>query len=312
MGYMIKDIARGLLPAKVYAIGRKGMRRLRKRPDSAPLDEEGFGEILVDRLQLLAGETVLIHSSMDRLQLGFSFAKVLPILRHTVGPAGTLLLPATHLRERPESWLERGDTFDVLRSPTSMGLLPELARRQGDAVRSLHPTHSVVALGPRARELVGEHHRDIFPCGRYSPYYKIAECGGSIVGLGVDADVLTSVHCVEDIWRERFPVATRRSQVYSATVRDSEGRVQNVETLVAHPRIRWRVMLSYMRDQVGPDLCRRFVVAGRPFYRVDAAALYRRMEELAERGVTMYRRGVYRGHPLEPMLSRLAEKLEER
>ena len=95
-------------------------------------------------------------------------------------------------------------------------------------------------------------------------------------------------------------------------MRDDEGRDRRVETLVAHPRIRWRKMLGYMRDQVGPDLCRRFFVAGRPFYRVDAAALYARMEELAERGITMYRRGVYRGHLLEPMLSRLAEKLEER
>jgi aminoglycoside 3-N-acetyltransferase len=179
-------------------------------------------------------------------------------------------------------------------------------------VRSLHPTHSVVALGPRARELVGEHHLDTFPCGRRSPYYKIAECGGCIIGLGVDADVLTSVHCLEDIWRERFPVSTRRSQLYAAVVRDGEGRDTRVETLVAHPRIRWRKMLSYMREQVGPDLCRRFSVEGRPFYRVDAAALYARMEELAESGITMYRRGVYRGHFLEPMLSQLAEKLEER
>lgn len=309
---MIKEIARSILPAKVYAVGRNGVRQLRRRPDNIPLDEGRFVEIVEEKLRLAAGETALIHSSMDCLQLDFSFAKVLPILRRSVGSTGTLLLPATQLRERPETWLERGETFDVLRSPTAMGLLPELARRQRDAVRSLHPTHSVVALGPRARELVGEHHLDTFPCGRRSPYYKIAECGGCIIGLGVDADVLTSVHCLEDIWRERFPVSTRRSQLYAAVVRDGEGRDTRVETLVAHPRIRWRKMLSYMREQVGPDLCRRFSVEGRPFYRVDAAALYARMEELAESGITMYRRGVYRGHFLEPMLSQLAEKLEER
>ncbi len=309
---MIKDIARRLLPVKVYAVGRQGVRQMRRRVDNTPLDEEIFTEILSEKLRLAAGDIALVHSSMDCLQLDFSFARVLPALRRAVGGEGTLLLPATHLRERPETWLERGEVFDVLRSPTSMGLLPELARRQRDAVRSLHPTHSVVALGPRARELVAEHHLDIFPCGRRSPYYKIAECGGSIVGLGVDADVLTSVHCLEDIWRERFPVSTRRTRVYTATVRDGAGRDLRVDTLVAHPRIRWRKMLSYMREQVGADLCQRFTIEGRPFYRVDAAAFYARMEELAERGITMYRRGVYRGHPLEPMLSRLAEKLEER
>ncbi|MFT5091013.1 MAG: aminoglycoside 3-N-acetyltransferase [Candidatus Latescibacterota bacterium] len=309
---MIKDIARHLLPKKAYSIGRQCFRRVCRQVDNPPLDEQVFAEILVDHLRLATGDIAMVHSSMDRLQLGFSFTRVLPALRGAVGSEGTLLLPATHLTERPETWLERGEVFDVRRSPTSMGLLPELARRQRDAVRSLHPTHSVVALGPRAQDLVGEHHLDIYPCGRLSPYYKIAECEGSIIGLGVDVDVLTSVHCVEDIWRERFPVTTHRKRVYAATVCDGESRSWQVQTLAAHPRIRWRQMLAYMHEHVGADLCQRFFIAGRPFYRVEAAALYARMEELAERGITMYRRGVYRGHPLEPLLSRLAEKLEER
>jgi len=309
---MIKDIARHLLPENAYALGRRCFRRVRRRADNRPLDEQDFAKILVEDLCLVPGDIALVHSSMDRLELGFSFLRVLPALRGAVGSEGTLLLPATHLTERPETWLERGEVFDARRSPTSMGLLPEMARRQRDAVRSLHPTHSVVALGPRARELVGEHHLDIYPCGRQSPYYKIAECGGSIVGLGVDVDVLTSVHCIEDIWRERFPVTTRRDRVYAATVRDDESREWQVQTLVAHPRIRWRQMLSYVREHIGGDLCRQFLIAGRPFYRVDAAGLYARMEELADLGITMYRRGVYRDHPLEPLMSRWAEKLEER
>ena len=69
-----------------------------------------------------------------------------------------LLFPATHLVERPERWFERDEVFDVRRTPTAMGLLSEMARRQSDAARSLHPTHSVVAVGPLAGELVATHH----------------------------------------------------------------------------------------------------------------------------------------------------------
>lgn len=311
---MLKDLARRALPATIYSLGRRGVRRWRQKPSLSPLSEAGFVDLLAAEkgAALRAGEVVMVHSSIDRLALGFSFARVLPALRAAVGADGTLLFPATQLKERPETWLQRREVFDVRRSPTAMGLLPELARRQRDAVRSLHPTHSVVGLGPQAAALVEEHHLDVYPCGAQSPYYKLAACGGSIVGLGVDADVLTAIHCVEDLWLERFPVETRRAEVYVAQVRDAENGQFEVRTKVAHPRIRWRQMVRYMRRHISADACRRFTWQGRPCYRADAAALYAQMERLAERGITMYRRGVYRGHILEPLLSHLAEKAEKR
>jgi aminoglycoside 3-N-acetyltransferase len=311
---MIKEVARLLLPGAAYAAGKKWAGRYggKQRPQLPPLNAEVFVELLTGQLALDSGDVVFVHSSLDRLQPAFSFMRVLPALRRAVGAEGTLLFPATQLLESPEVWLARGELFDVQRCPTAMGLLAEMARRQPDAVRSLHPTHSVVALGAQAHELVDEHHLDRYPCGELSPFYKIAACGGSIIGLGVDADVLTFVHCIEDIWQERFPVQTRRRQLYAARVRDLAGDERVVETLVAHPRIRWRHMLAYMREHIGADLCRRFSVAGRPFYRVDAAELYARMEALVERNITMYSPRIYRGKMLEPYWSRLAEKLEER
>ena len=310
---MIKETARRLLPQAVYATARKWVRSYgrgqeHRRPQ---LSEERFVQDLSTDLGLCQGEVVFVHSSLDRLNLDFSFMRVLPLLRRAVGTTGTLLFPATQLRERPEVWLQRGEVFDVARSPTTMGLLAEMARRQRDAVRSLHPTHSVVALGPQAHELVGEHHLDLYPCGEKSPYYKMIEGGGCIVGLGVDADVLTAVHCIEDILKQRFPVETHRARSYTAKVRGQGGEV-DVQTLVAHPRIRWRHMLAYMRRRIGPEICRRFTVEGCPFYALSAAVLYARMEELAGRGITMYTRGIYRDSAVEPLLSRLAERLEER
>lgn len=309
---MMRELARRALPESAYLLGRRWARRLRRRAVLQPLGEDELLEVLRGGLGVREGELAMVHSSVDHLQLGFSFTRLLPLLRGVVGAEGTLLFPATHLLERPECWLERGEVFDVQRAPTSMGLLPELARRQADAARSMHPTHSVVAVGPLATSLVETHHCDIYPCGEQSPYYQVAARGGTILGLGVDTDVLTLVHCIEDIWRARFPVATHRERIYEASVRTSAGEEHTVRTLVAHPRIRWRRMREFMRQHVGSEICRRIEVAGRPFYRADAAGLVQRMEVLAERGITMYRRGIYRGHVLEPLLSRWAEKLEER
>jgi aminoglycoside N3'-acetyltransferase len=311
---MLKRAARRLLPAPVYRAGKSWAQQWRRHEYRrlAEVSEARMRQILAEELGIGPGMVVFVHSALDRIRLGFPFFRVLALLREAVGQEGTLLFPATHLRQRPEVWLGRGEVFDARQSPTSMGLLPELARRQAGAARSLHPTHSVVALGKGAVELTGEHHAALYPCGAQSPYYRLVERNGLIVGLGVDVDVLTFAHCVEDIWGERFPVQTRRAQVYAARVRDGEGREQVVQTLVAHPRIRWREMAGYVRQHVSEEVCRRMEINGARYYRAEAQKLYARMEELAGRGVTMYSRLVHRGHPLEPLMSRLAERLEER
>ena len=190
---MIKRLLRGLLPAALYGVGQEGVRRYRRqRQAAAPkLDEGACCRLLGEEMGRGPGAIVFVHSSVDRLNLDFPFFKLLGLLRQVVGAEGTLLFPASPMAERPEHWLARGEVFDSVRSPTAMGLLPEWARRQRGAVRSLHPTHSVVALGPLAEELVAEHHLDPAPCGLRSPYFKVAERGGIIVGLGVDTDILT-------------------------------------------------------------------------------------------------------------------------
>ena len=311
---MIKRLLRRLLPASMYSLGKSGLRayRNRQRAGRLVLSEAAFCRILTVELGLGCGDIVFVHSSIDRLNLAFPFFKVLGLLRQIVGEQGTLLFPASQLTERPETWLAKGEVFDLRRSTTPMGIVPELARRQRGALRSLHPTHSVVALGPLAAELIADHHCDPAPFGPLSPYYKVVQRGGVVVGLGVDVDVLTMVHCVEDLLGEHFPVETRHLGLGQARVRDLEGAEHEIETEIGHPRMRFRRMLHYFDRHIGTSAWRRLLVEGVPFYRVDAAQLYERMRELAERGVTIYWRGIHRDSFWERTLSRVAEKLEER
>lgn len=304
----MKRLVRRLTPAPAYNLARRWVRSRRQRRHLAlpPVSEEALRRLLTDELGLRPGAVAFVHCSLEALNLAFPFFRLLPLLREAVGAQGTLLFPASHLRERPETWLARGEVFDVVRTPTTMGILPELARRQPDAVRSPHPTHSVVALGPLARELTDRHADSLLPCGPDSPYYRIVEHGGLIVGLGVDTRVMTFVHCVEDALGESFPVETRDRRVYEARVRQADGRERLVRTQVAHARIGWRRIPPYMRRHVEAAACRTLRAHGAPFYRADAGGLYRRMEELAGRGITIYPRLLRRDGALEGVLTELA------
>lgn len=265
-------------------------RRLAAQP---PATENDLRRILTDELGVQRGAVVFVHSSTDRLNLDFSFFRVLPILQELVGSEGTLLFPCTHVRDRAEDYLRRGEVFQVKTAVTTMGVLPEMARRLPDAVRSLHPTNSIVAIGKYAWELTENHIHSVYPCGEESPYFQIMQYGGRIVGLGVTTAKLSFVHCVEDVWRDRFPVRTRTPEVFPARVIDRDGAEIIVPT-VAQSRVTQsltnRSVPRFIRRYVPPEVCRDLRINGVEYFTADARRLYARMEELAKQGTTIYGR----------------------
>jgi aminoglycoside 3-N-acetyltransferase len=292
---MFTHLVRRMLPPAWYDAALRRYRALRRaRLAKWPPDSEAeFRRLLTDVLGIRSGSVVFVHSSVDRLNLGFSFLRVLPILQETVGPEGTLLFPCTHVPGRAEDYLRRGEVFDVRHAVTSMGVIPELARRHPDACRSLHPTNSVVALGKHARELTETHGRSIYPCGEDSPYYKIVQHRGLIVGLGVTTAKLSFVHCVEDILRDRFPVPTRTTEVFPARVIDRDGCVRVVPTLAQNRVTEFLAPHSiprFLRRYVAPTVCRDLRAKGVDYFAADAPALYAWLAELASQGVTIYGR----------------------
>ena len=292
---MWRHLVHQLLPPAWQESLRRKYRMFRRRRLAAwpPASEEEFRRIVTDELGVRRGAVVFVHSATDRLNLDFSFFGVLPILQELVGPQGTLLFPCTHVRDRAEDYLRRGEAFDVQSAVTTMGILPEMARRLPAAVRSLHPTNSIVAIGKYARELTETHIRSVYPCGEESPYYKVMQYDGRIVGLGVTTSKLSFVHCVEDVWQDRFPVRTRTPEVFPARVIDRDGAEIIVPT-VAQSRVTQaltpRSVPRFIRRYVTPEVCRDLRINGVEYFTADARRLYARMEELASQGITIYGR----------------------
>jgi aminoglycoside 3-N-acetyltransferase len=294
----LQRIARTILPDRAVTSLRraKWARECRRVASLPPLTEKDFREILVTNLNLGAGDLVYVHSGMDGLNLEFPFYRILFLIREVIGPSGTVLFP-TYPNHRISSYeyLRQERVFDVRRTPSYTGILTEFARRQRGAVRSLHPTKSVCAIGPNAAEITATHHLSPYPYDTCSPYYKLIAGGGKIVGLGATTNYISFGYCVDDAWKEKFPVRVYHEEIFAAPCINYAGERVTVKTYahdmsrVVHPD-----MPLFFQKYVSAEACRDLMVRGMRFFRADAPKLFAEMMSLAERDIIAYPRSVYR------------------
>jgi aminoglycoside 3-N-acetyltransferase len=114
-------------------------------------------------------------------------------LLQATGPEGTLLLPALSWALRPP------EVFNPASTPTNVGAVPEFFRTRTGTLRSIHPTHSVCAVGRGAHAMLDDHGLDCTPCGAHSPFRKITEMAGRIVMLGCGLCPNTTMHAIEEL-----------------------------------------------------------------------------------------------------------------
>lgn len=253
------------------------------------LSQAELMDLLTGPLGIQPGEVVFFHTSMRSLYLGFDKREILGMLREAVGEAGTLVFPCWPFNIRAEEYLRAHEVaLDVRNTPSAMGKLSDVVRKLPGSARSLHPTNSVVALGPHAEILTAGHEAGLYPCGEQSPFYKLIAHDARIVGLGVTVDNLTFVHTVEDTNPDVFPVKTRLDEVFTTQVIDHAGETRTVETLVASPAASRRDVSAFFQAEVPPSVCTSLTVKGMPFFTTKAPALYDQLKTLALAGKTIY------------------------
>jgi aminoglycoside 3-N-acetyltransferase len=246
-------------------------------------------QLFEEEFKIGKGDTLFIHSSIRNLKVQFSFEEIYFLLKELVGPEGTLLFPCWQIAGRAEEYLEgTPKPFNVTKTKSKMGFFSEFARMQKDSFRSLHPTNSIVSVGKNGKELLKDHHLDIYPCGEKSPFFKMMEYNAKIIGIGVDVVNLSFLHCVEDVMKEKFPIQTRLKQGYKCKVINYEGQEIEVETLVAHPNISSRDIVGFFNRNIISTICKRLTFKGVKFFYAKSNMLFKAVEELAKKGETIY------------------------
>ena len=142
------------------------------------------------------GGVLLAHSSLRSLgHVPGGAETVIQGLLAALGSEGTLLLPALSY----EHVLPEKPIFDVRVTPSNVGIIPETFRLRPGVRRSVHPTHSVCAVGRLAEALLTPHLLDTTPCGPHSPFHVLPSYGGQILMLGCGLEPNTSMHAIEEL-----------------------------------------------------------------------------------------------------------------
>jgi len=163
-------------------------------PANEQIAAQMAGELCAAGVQ--SGGVLLVHSSLRSLgHVPGGAPTVIAGLRQALGATGTLLMPAlSYAAVTPEQ-----PHFDLALTPSNVGNIAETFRSQPGVLRSLHPTHSVCAIGPAAAALLGAHSQDTTPCGPHSPFHLLPQHSGQILMLGCGLAPNTSFHAIEEL-----------------------------------------------------------------------------------------------------------------
>lgn len=145
------------------------------------------------------GDDILFYYYKEWLpEIEGGFKTLFDALLSSVGDSGTILISTgTYLNVNPDT-PAGSPVFDVRNTPSCLDILPNEFLKLSGVERSLHPTHSVAALGARQSEYTRDHWKDNTPAGENSPYRKLFEFGAKYLFAEYAFSMNSTMHTIEE------------------------------------------------------------------------------------------------------------------
>jgi len=296
------NLIKSIVPKKFY----EGLRKLRRFTRRGVYHfRRGTGLTttvtktdIIDALRkagLQAGDSTIVHSSLSKI--GFVEGGPQAIIQaflDVLGPEGTLAMPTISITGSMAEYLATDPVFDPKQTPSTVGKLTEVFWRSSKVRRSLHPTHSVAAVGRLAEWLTGGHETCSTPFGKRSPFGKLLEINALIICLGIDIHVLTEYHVFEDLTND-FPFNPYLPDSMSAKIISKDGAEKVVWTRVHDPR-HAKVRIDSNKRVL--NVVRGFLLKERVLKRIPLGdgvvsgirfrCLYSSMDKMLKQSITIY------------------------
>lgn len=176
---------------------------------------------MIEEFKLLGiqqGDTLFVHSSFSSLAKKPDYVEngpqtVLDAILSILGPNGTLIMPTFNYD------FLRGKKWDIRSTPSQMGILTELVRKDPRSKRMFHPVYSVAAIGKLADEIEMIKSTDCF--GKTTIFKKFRDWNAKILVIGLPySKSFTFLHHCEQL----AGVDYRYLKEFSGTAIDQEGK----------------------------------------------------------------------------------------
>ena len=275
---------------------KRNIKELKKKSKIFTLND------LIDDIKALGikqGDVVFVHSSLRSIGYVEGGADtIINAFLEIIGDDGTLIIPTySNKGTMYNTCIAKNYVFDVKKSKTNLGIIPSTFLKRDGICRSIHPTHSVSAIGKYAKEITNKHQIGKKTYGENSPWGKILEFNGKMLGIGVSLHVNSQYHYLEDIMEEEFPLKTKVDNIYKLKCINQNNQPIEVEVQPLDPEVsKTRIdqeKNSFIRDYFWEIFKKTKVlrignIGNARSWWINTNVCYELLKRLAKLGITIY------------------------
>jgi len=148
----------------------------------------------LEKFHIAKGRIVMVHTSLRAVgDIDGGGETLLSALIEFFTDRGGLLCIPTH------TW--DSEIYDLRKAESCLGVFPRLAAKHPEALRTLHPTHSMAVFGDRekAEAFAKDESTAHSPASPKGCLGKLYDEDGYVLLIGVGHEKSTFIHCVEEM-----------------------------------------------------------------------------------------------------------------